>query len=259
MPRFPCSASLLLFVMVGATTCLQAQQAPLTELQDKKKVEISGTLQLKHRGYSTYLVIETSRNYLAVFDANDRRQIREIGLYMSGQSGALKQHLGERIKAEGTLMLEPVSPYYYNGVAIQAATVDLPSGMTLSALEDRSPLVLPPSIQQYYAQVTFLPRSGTFTYMAWDANWQPIKPTGGHLACSLNGSGELLNCYCGADGFEVSKTGSLQDGRFSEIGPPTPFIDDEHPHPTFAQFPLPERIQQRIQRTVLCTHIREKK
>ncbi|MDR3724225.1 MAG: hypothetical protein P4K83_07025 [Terracidiphilus sp.] len=260
MPKLPLRAALCFFIAVWTISSLPGQQLPLPELRDGASFKVSGTLQLKHSGYSSYLLIETGHSYQAVFDKDDRRKVHEIGIYMSGQHDMLRHHLGEHITAEGKLMLEPVSPYYYNGVAVQAETVRLTDGKILSAQKDaRKAPVLPTEISRYYAQVTFLPRSASYTYTAWNANWTPLVSANGLLSCSLNGSGELLNCFCDANGFEAAKGGTIKSGRFIVDNDAILSTGQENPPPNFAQFSLPETALPKIQRAVLCTRIPAKK
>jgi hypothetical protein len=260
MPKLPLRAALCFFILVWAIPSLPGQQPPLPELRDGALFKVSGTLQLKHRGYSSYLVIETERSFLAVFDKDDHRKVHEIGIYMSGQHDVLRHHLGERITAEGKLILEPVSPYYYNGVAMQAETVHLAAGKVLSAQKDEEKApVLPTKVSLYYAQVTFLPRQASYTYTAWDANWKPLASANSLLSCSLNGSGELLNCFCVADDFEAAEGGTIKNGRFIVDNDAIPLTGQENPPPNFAQFSLPETVLSKIQRAVLCTRIPAKK
>lgn len=254
------SIALYFFALICISSCLSAQKTQLSELHDGMHFKISGTLLLKHRGYSSYLVIEANQSYRAVFEPADQRNVHEIGLSIDGHTEALKLHIGERITAEGKLILEPVSPYYYNGVALQAETIYLANGKVLSVkMAEYAALVLPPSTSQYYAQVLFLPHSAKYIYKAWDARWLALAPAQNYLSCSLNGSGELLNCFCGASNFEVAKTGSLQEGNFVEGDAPMPFISEEQPHPLFAQFLLPDPVREKVERTVLCARIPEKK
>jgi hypothetical protein len=157
-------------------------------------------------------------------------------------------------------MLEPVSPYYYNGVAVQAETVRLANGKVLSAQKDEGKaLVLPAEISLYYAQVTFLPRQASYTYTAWDANWKPLASANGLISCSLNGSGEVLNCFCDANGFEAAKGGTIRNGRFIVDNDAIPLTGQENPPQNFAQFSLPETVLPKIQRAILCTRIPAKK
>ena len=249
-------AALYFYLVMCLSSYLFAQKAALQELRDSAQFKISGTLLLKHRGYSSYLVIKMDSSCRAIFDATDQRLVHEIGLSLRGQSDKLKQHLGERITAEGKLVLEPVSPYYYNGVALQAEAVHLPGGNILPARDtEQVAPILPSETKQYYAKVIFQPSIAKFTYQAWNLDRHALTPAQDYLSCSLNGSGELLNCYCAAADFEAIKAGNIQSEKFAESDSLIPFIRDESPHPYFAQFELPERVKEKVEHAVLCARI----
>lgn len=255
--------ALLYFCATACLICfLNANPAVAQELRDGEEFSVHGVLHLVHRGYSAYLVLETKQHYVAVFQPDERRQVHSIEILLSGQGKELIKHSGEEISAEGTLVLEPNLPYYYNGVALQATRIHLAGNKVPTASEapvQSIPFSLPAGMTSYFAQVTFKPGPASYTYLAWSREGKLLDGAENSLTCSLNGSGELLNCFCRPDGVEVTQTGRMQDGHFvQDEHAEIPDSGSEAKMPGFAQFSLPERIPRTIQRAVLCTQMPSK-
>jgi hypothetical protein len=219
--------------------------AQTNQLIDGKKITVTGTLAVEHRGNNIYLAVKPGHSYEAVFDSADRRVVQEIGVSLQGQYDALHLLAGKKVTVSGKLQLEPTSPYYLNGTLILATVVRLPDGSTLlpqTELE-KSP---PKNLVQFYAQVTFAPRvRSRWIYAAWNRDGQPLPASAAYLSCALNGPGDVMNCYC-ADGFSFTGVGEIKDGRFSKVANPPDGFD-------FAQFEIDEPVRHYVREVVECT------
>jgi hypothetical protein len=241
---------LLLACPIGSRS---AQTPQLHEFLDGAQIELAGTIQLERIGNRTSIVLKTKDAYLALFDqGTHRRMVHEVEIMLAGQYEALKQHAGQSVSVSGVVQLNAESPYYFNGALIQAKSLRFPDGKVLLPVLD-SVQPLPVTLERFYALVTFSPNSpnsSDFSYKARTTDGQllPIGPR--YLSCGLNGSGEILNCFCG-EGFEATGQGRLEGERFVLKGRP----DKEWP---VANFELPEGLQHPISYAVECTRKAQK-
>ena len=249
--------------MAGSFLCLAALglQAQNTSsgmtIADNQVIKISGTIELKHLGYTTHVLLEVAQPMRADFADGEQKTVHEIEIFSPSLSSAIKSHLHEKAVVEGRIMLEDASPYYFNGVALHADRITI-GQKVLSTQEENHSLAVPATLQSYYAEVIYQTKLGEFTYQAWDQALNPIENAKKYLGCSLNGSGELINCFCSLEGFDVAQTGYIKGGRFIATGKPSSF-DPDNPKrpPLFAQFELPEKPVATPRYAVNCSRKKE--
>jgi len=187
-------------------------------------------------------MIRTGREYTAVFDVDDMQKVSEIGVSLEGQYASLKKLVGQRVTIDGKLQLEPLSPYYFNGVLLVADSIKPSAGSVL--LPQKAPMaIIPPELKEYLATIVFSAKQDSFSYKAQNADGTPLTPSGQYLSCGLNGPGDVMNCYCAAK-FKPVETGQLKGKVFI---PEDAIVDDY-----FAQFGIPEQVSRSVSRTVKC-------
>lgn len=226
-------------LVVCATAICFAQRDPT--LEDGATVTARGTITLQNRGNRAFIVLRTEHSYIAIFDEKDRRTVPEIGIAMPGVD--LEKYVGEVVTVKGSVMLEPASPYYYNGTLITADSIRLSNRTVL--LPKNVPAVPPRAFPwtRYWVLATFSPRTHSFVYRGWGSSRVPVPDTAGLLSCGFNGAGDVLNCFC-ADGFVATGTGWMQGNRF---------VLTDKPTMEFAQFTIPEELKAPISRAVQCS------
>ncbi len=191
------------------------------------------------------MVLEPGRPYIAVFDATDRRTVKEIGLTLEGQSDALKALVGQKVFVWGVIQLEPNSPYYWNGTLIAAKTIRIANGKTLTPKQEK-PVGVPDSVTRFHSLVTFAPRaSQRWDYQTWDDQGHLLSGSPDYLTCALNGPGDVMNCYCPA-GFSFTATGTISTGKFKRAAGPQDGLG-------FAQFSISDPVSRAIAEAVECT------
>jgi hypothetical protein len=229
--------------------CLLACTASLSQqprsLIDGASIQLVGIVGLEPRGNDAYIVIKPSQPYTAVFDNTDRRRVPEIGLMLDGQWDSLKALVGQKVSVSGVIQLEPTSPYYLNDTLIVARSIRLSNGSVLTP-KPHKPVELPASLTQFHSLVAFEPRaSERWTYKTWDGDGHLLPGSLGYISCSLNGPGDVMNCYCPA-GFVFTATGTVSDGHFTKTEAPQDGFD-------FAQFEIADPVRRRVSEAVECT------
>ena len=232
-------AALLSLVLLLSVDC-RAQQPE--KLLDGAHLHLNGTLVMERRGNRSFLMIRTGQEYMAVFDASDTQKVSQIGVTLDGQYESLKKLVGQRVTVDGKLQLEPVSPYYFNGVLLNADSIKPPAGPVLLP-KKATAAALPPELKEYSATVIFSAKESSFSYKAQNADGTPLTPSWQYLSCGLNGPGDVMNCYCAAK-FKPVETGQLKGKVFI---PEDAIVDDY-----FAQFAIPEQVSRSVSRTVKC-------
>jgi len=247
--RFRYLVTICLYSFIfGAVSISRAQSA--TELADGQKVKIIGKIALERRGNRIFPMLRVENPFLAIFDKDDRAQVTEIEIILDGQGAEIKKYVGETATIEGRIQLEPVSPYYFNGVAVHAESVTLTNGSVLRPVEFTDQAPLSAQITRFRALATYSPAQGSFSYQAWDLEGHSLPQGENYLSCGLNGPGDVMNCFC-PKGFEVSSFGTRKDGRFSLTERPRPDLP-------LAQFGIPEDLKGPINKTVECTRTNKK-
>jgi hypothetical protein len=206
-------SAFVLIVLTLSGTMIGQQNPRIQELHDKSQVNITGTLRVEWRGWRRCLFLKAPAPYRLMFDAQESspRQVSEIEIMLPGQGDDLVQYAGRTLTANGNLQFDPVSPYYCNGAIIIAKDVSLPNSKSLPARSKDT--AVPASIEKYVASVILIPRSN------WKFSAQ--NPSGSSLGtqnlagCSLNGGGDVLNCYC-VQGFKPVRGHSITEAVQSE-------------------------------------------
>lgn len=231
-----------LWIMFGCCICFP-QQTP--KLIDGARIMLVGTVGLEQRGNKAYIVIKPGGQYEAVFDSEDHRRVREIGLGLFGQESALRALAGQKVTVNGKVQLEPNSPYYLNGTLIVADSVRTASGSVLRP-EDRSAGSLPVGLARFYSLVIFDPRSAArFTYKSWNSQGRLLTGFADFVTCGLNGPGDVMNCYC-PKGFVFTGKGDVRDGKFEKTEAPAEGFD-------FAQYMIGDAVRRSVSVAVECT------
>ena len=208
-------------------------------------IQVTGTVGLELRGNNAYIVLKPAQSYTAVFDETDHRRVNEIGLTMDGQWDALKALAGRKVSVSGVIQLEAVSPYYLNGTLIVAKSIRLANGTALMPKPHQA-VEVPATVTRFHSLVTFAPRaSNRWIYKTWDDKGNVLPRSQDYLSCSLNGPGDVMNCYC-ATGFASTATGTIRDGHFTKTAPPLEGFD-------FAQFSIAEPVRGSVNEVVECT------
>jgi hypothetical protein len=143
------------------------------------------------------------------------------------------------------IQLEPTSPYYLNGTLIVAKSIRLANGSIFTP-KPYNRADLPARLTQFHSLVTFAPRaSERWTYKTWDNNGNLLPSSQGYLSCSLNGPGDVMNCFC-PDGFVFTATGTVSDGHFTKTETPRDGFD-------FAQFVIADPVRGSVSEAVECS------
>jgi len=232
----------------GAVSRSRAQS--VAELADGQKVKITGKIALERRGNRTFPMLRVEKPYLAIFDKDDKAQVTEVEILLDGQGAEIKKYLNQTVTVEGKAQLEPVSPYYFNGVAIHADSVTLSNGTVLQPVVYREQTPLPPQITRFRTLATYSPAKGSFSYQASDSEGHSLPQGENYLSCGLNGPGDVMNCFC-PKGFEVASFGTQKDGKLVLTEKPRPDLP-------FAQFGIPEDLKGPISKAVECARTNKK-
>jgi hypothetical protein len=235
----------LTFGFVYLLVCGTSFSQQTHSLVDGSPIHLVGTVGLEPRGNNAYIVIKPSQSYTAVFDSRDRRRVREIGITLDGQWGSLRALVGQKVAVSGVVQLEPNSPYYLNGTLIVAKSIRLANGSILTP-KPHDAVILPPSLTEFHTLVTFSPKAPEiWTYKTWDNNDHRLSSSHGYLWCSLNGPGDVMNCFC-PTGFAFTATGTISAGHLTNAEAPQDGMD-------FAQFLIPDPVHGSVSEAVECT------
>ena len=236
MPR-P-GASLLLALVLSACpgAFLPAQQARTPALQDGQVFTARGRLEVQYRGWQRFLLLQLDRPYLPAFRPKaSAKPVTALELRVPGQFSTLAEHAGEQVEAKGTLQLDNISPYYWNGVALLAQSLTLPGGTVLQS--QRTQPRVPAGTEFYTVTVAMVPHQFEWRREAHDIETGDLLPDAAVDGCSLNGGGDVLNCLC-ISGFTPVRAGivphPLPTTQWREI-PASQFA-----LPGMAQFSLPD-------------------
>ena len=231
--------------LVWLLTCTSSLSQQPRSLLNGAPIELVGTVGLERVGNNVYIVIKPSQPYTAVFDDTDHRRVQEIGLSLAGQWDSLKALVAQKLSVSGLIQLEPTSPYYLNGTMIVAKSIRLANSSVLTPKPSER-VELPASLTQFHSLVRFAPRaSERWTYKTWDNNGHLLPSSKDYLSCSLNGPGDVMNCYC-PDGFTFTATGKVSDGHFTKTAAPQDGFD-------FAQFRIADPVRRSVSEGVECT------
>jgi hypothetical protein len=233
----------LTLAFVWMLACRSSLSQEPSSLVNGAHIQVVGTVGLERRGNNAFIVIKPGQPYTAVFDDTDRRGVLEIGLALDGQS--LNTLVGQKVSVAGVIQLEPASPYYLNGTLIIATSIRLANGSVLTP-KPYDHVELPARVTQFHSLVKFAPRtSKRWTYKTWDKNGSLLPSSWSYLSCSLNGAGDVMNCYC-ADGFDFTATGTVSNGHFSKTDGPQEGFD-------YAQFGIGYSVRRSVSQAVECT------
>jgi hypothetical protein len=241
-----CASAVLFLLGSSWLRIAEAQSLPAYTLTDNQPVTLRGTLQLVHSGWNTFVILKTLHTYATRFDppADAPAPVDQIQLVLDWQGAALAANAGALATVQGSVMLNPYSGYYLNGVAVLAEAVTLADGTVLH--KGVAPQLSPP-VSRYLATVILDPAAPTWLRSAIELpSGHPLHPRGLD-GCSLNGAGDLLNCSC-IEGFTATRAGRVSTTTTSAATTRLPRIDDG-----LAQIPLPDAALHPFTVQVLCT------
>lgn len=230
------ASCLLLAAALRVVTSACSAQQPEAQLKDGQSFRAHGQLRTQYRGWQRFLLLQLDRPALADFGSHSPlKPVTAIELRAPGEAVTLAEHVGEQVEAAGTLQIDDVSPYFWNGVALLAGTVRLPGGTVLQS-ERRQPRV-PADTDFYTVTVAMVPHQFEWRREAHDLETGDLLPDAAIDGCSLNGGGDVMNCLC-IQGFTPVRAGvvpqPLPATRWREI-PTSHFA-----LPGMAQFRLPD-------------------
>ena len=226
----------LLPAALGVVAALCPAQQPASSLRDGQPFRAHGQLKATYRGWQQFLILQLDQPYQANFGpASPPKTVTAIELRAPGQSPILAEHAGEQLEAAGTLQLDNVSPYYWNGVALLAQTVTLPGGTVLHP--ERAEPRVPAGTDFYTVSIAMVPHQFEWRREAHNIETGDLLPDAAIDGCSLNGGGDVMDCLC-ISGFTPVRAGlvphPLPTTQWREI-PPSQFA-----LPGMAQFNLPD-------------------
>ena len=232
LPHLPRLVPLALLALLVPPAFSQASRV----LHSGDQVDLRGTLVIKRRGWSEFLVLHTATPYtLAPMDvpdapkeASSREPVQEIGITLSGQDDLLARSAGKPIRVSGRLQLVDASPFLWNSTLLWATAVALPTGDYVSP---RLPEPgLPLTVHHYVASATLQPRLWPRLYTARDVDTHRPLSTPNLAGCRVSGAGDMLNCSC-SDGFRpaggvlhaiTGTSPALMTGAFAQFTLPPP-------------------------------------
>ncbi len=195
-----------------------------------------GHLEVRFRGWHRFLILQLGQPYLPEFGSGSTsKPMSAVELIAPGRAAMLSEHVGEVVEASGTLQLDGVSPFYWNGVALLADSVRLPDGTALPS--QRIQPRVPAGTEFYTVAIAMVPHQFEWRREAHDIETGQLLPDAAVDGCSLNGGGDVMNCLC-IPGFAPVRAGvvphPLRSQQWLEI-PKASFA-----LPGMAQFGLPE-------------------
>lgn len=236
MPRlgaFPLLASVLMGCALASSP---AQQTPIPALRNGQAFTARGRLEMRSRGWHRFLILQLDQPYLPDFGLGpSSKPVSAVELNAPGRSAILSEHVGEVVEASGTLQLDNVSPFFWNGVALLAETVRL-SGEAALQSQRIQPRV-PAGTEFYTVTIAMVPHQLEWRREAYDIETGQLLPDSAVDGCSLSGAGDAMHCLC-IPGFAPVRAGvvphPLPPMHWGEI-PSSPFA-----LPGMAQFTLPD-------------------
>jgi len=205
------AALLLATIMLSGELCAAGTVSPKAiPLIDGAVVTIHGRLTARFQGYKRFLAITTTTPYRLMFDPAESAPttVHEIPILLEGNNDKLSTLTGKTITATGKVQLEPVSPYYLNGIFLRANSVVLPDGTAITPKEYKAPTI---SVDRYMANITLIPGRER-QYKSWDPVTLRSLASQDISGCGLNGGGDVVNCFC-ITGFHASRIGAAGTGE----------------------------------------------
>jgi hypothetical protein len=205
--------ALLAFLCPPTGGCQTVSAIPLTPDQ---QLTVSGVLTMQPAGRLQFVTVETDQAYVPVFSGPGAAQLQEgkpaheIALARYSNYGLLYQHRGERVTVTGTLRTDDASPYYRDGMRLDAEHIRTANGTELMG-ERPLPMHVAADVGLYDATV-ILPAdlAAPWVYRVEG----PAADAEGMLRCSSNGGGDVVNCNC-ADGFRARSASTAIGGKTS--------------------------------------------
>jgi hypothetical protein len=208
-------------------------------LKDNQPFTLKAEMQNKYKGWGRYSTLPLETKTIADLGDQGAKYVKAIELRCEGNNALLLQHSGETVEATGKLHMDGASPYYWNGVVLQADTVKLADGTVLQA-HPAEPVKAPAGVESYLVTVTMQPHKANWPHETVDlaaGKKLPKQDLATYDGCNLNGGGDMLNCSC-VDGFVPVRAGVVPaalDAKDVQTLPAAKMIG-----PATAQFALPD-------------------
>ena len=223
-------------VVLVLTTAVSVGQESPVELRDGQQVTVTGHLTMEPAGRLQFVTVKTAEPYQPIVQGENGKGrpagvTNEIGLSGYNRYELLYAHGGQAVTVSGTITTDSASPYYFHNALLKVTSIRLANGRDLIGTP-RQEITLAAYVKTYHAMV-LLPAD---LAAPWNYNPQsaPFRDGARSLACSSNGGGDVVNCFC-VKGFhptggQSAAGGSRQEARLFPDGSTAQFDvgDDKH-------------------------------
>lgn len=229
-----CMKMVMVFAVLSSVPSLCGQK--LERLRDGEPFAVRGRLESRYRGWHRYLIVQLDHGYLADFGRDvGTKEINELELNVKDGWLALTDYVGKNVEARGTLQIEGVSPYYWNGVMLTAKDVKLEGGLAILPNASLNVDPMPAAVTSYIVTIYMKPQQMRWPQDAVDLTTGRQLSQADPGSCGLNGGGDVMNCFC-ADGLRPIRAGVVKKAYRSEEWRLVPAV--ETPLTDMAQFVL---------------------
>ena len=183
-----------LALLLALTPCAAAAQAAIP-LHNGQTVTLHGTVELEPQGRLQFVTVKTKEAYVPLLWAAAGKTTRGPVLHEIALSGyhryeLLAAHRGQAITVTGKMITDGASPYFYKNASLMATSIRLQDGTELLG-EARSQAVAADA--GILRVVITLPAD---LASPWSYEGPGFNDSQRPAACSSNGGGDVVNCYC---------------------------------------------------------------
>ncbi|AFL86812.1 hypothetical protein Terro_0470 [Terriglobus roseus DSM 18391] len=172
---------------------IAAAQSPIP-LPNGKAVTLHGTIEFVPQGRVQFATVRTKEAYVPILGSAGKTRrgtvLHQVALNGYHRYDLLAAHRGQAVTVTGKMMTNAGSPYYYKNASLTATSIRLQDGTELLG-EARSQTVAA-DVGIVRATVT-LPSDLT---APWTYDGPAFSDSQRPAACSSNGGGDVVNCYC---------------------------------------------------------------
>ena len=199
-----------LALLLATFSGFAAAQSPVP-LHNGQTVTLHGTVQLVPQGRLQFATVETKEAYIPIVDNGPGKTTSGPVLHGIALSGyhrydLLAAHRGQAVTVTGKMITDGASPYFYKNASLMATSIRLQDGTELLG-EARS--------QAIAADVGVLRVAITLPAdlaAPWSYEGDGFNDSQRPAACSSNGGGDVVNCYCPV-GFRASNAVMTSAGK----------------------------------------------
>ena len=197
------------FVAIALACVLSA--APMhgqtITLHDRKPVTLRGILRPIPEGRLQFVAVLTREAYGSGLPGDAGKPQHAVTLSGYHDYAALYAHRGQAVTVRGTVAIDAASPYYRNGLLVQATSIRTAGGAELLGTPTSPPRVAA-DVGVYRASAV-LPADPA---APWQYRVQDRNDAHGMIACRSNGAGDVVNCDC-AEGFHATEARLMGAGK----------------------------------------------